>query len=137
MSDSIRSSSFESFQSFLDSVLLLFNQPTANHKATPVKSIMTMYNDFCIIHTFRLGSSETFLDDGHKALDIFFSGRDFSCSGEFMICNWGVVEGCRIVGSIDAVRDVDDVTDVGVLTDEMEWGMSLICLTEGLYVSLS
>lgn len=137
MSDAIRSGGFKCFQSFLDSISLLFNQPTANHKATPIKSIMTMYTNFCIIHPFRFGSSETLLYNRNESLYIFFRGRNFGCCGEFMIRNRSVMERRRIVDSIDAVWDIDYVTDLGILTDEMEWRMSLICLTERLYVSFS
>ena len=95
-----------------------------------------MYTNLCIIYTLCLGSSATLLDDGNKSLDVLFRWRDLGSSGEFMIRDGGIMEGCGIIGSIDPVRDVDDVADFGILTNEMEWRMSLVCLTEGLSVSL-
>ena len=135
MSDAIRSSVFECFQGFFNSISLLFNQPTANHKSTPIKAIMTMHTNFHLVHSLSLGRSNTFLDNSNESLYVFFGRWDLGCSGILMICDGGIMEGCGIISSIDAVRDIDDMTYLGILADEMEWRVSMVGLAQSLCIS--
>lgn len=132
MSDPVRSCIFERLQGFLNSISLLFNQPTANHKSTPIESIMTVNTNLSIIHSLRSGSGKALLDDGNKALYIFLCRRDLGCSRVFVVSDWGIIKRCRVISSIDAVRYIDDVTYLTILANEMERGVRLICLTQSL-----
>ena len=132
MPDAIWSCIFERLQGFLNSISLLFNQPTANHKSTPIEPIMTVYTNLSIIWLLCSGSGKAFLDNGNKTIYIFLRRRDLGCSRVFVVCDWGIMEGRRVISSIDAVRYIDNVTYLGILTNEMERGMGLVCLTQSL-----
>ena len=132
MSNSIRSSNLKRLQRLLDTVSLLLNQVTANDESAPIESIMTMHTDFCLLYVFGTRCRDTFSHDGDEAFDIGFGGWNFSGRGEFMVGHLSGCERRRIVRGFHAVGDVDDMADIGVLSNQVEWGMNLICLSEGL-----
>lgn len=51
-----------------------------------------------------------------------------------MIGYLGIVERSWVIRCVYAVGDVDYMTDFGVDSNEVEWGMSLVSLTEGLHL---
>ena len=117
MSNAIWPRIFKCFQRFLNAISLLLNQPTAKQKSASIEAIMAMYTDLCIIHSLRLGGCKTFLDNSNETLHIFLRRRDLGCSGVFVICNRGAVEGRGIISSIDAVRDIDDMAYFWIQTN--------------------
>jgi|SRR5579871_2703981 len=98
-------------------ISLLFNQPTTNHKSASIEAIMTMYTYFCIFISFCAGSGQTLLHNGDKALDIFFGWRDFSCGWIFVVCNMGIMERSGIVGCMDTMRYIDNMSNLRILAD--------------------
>jgi hypothetical protein len=97
MSNPIRSSTFKSLQGIFNRIPLLLNQPSANDKSSPIKSIMTMYTDFRIFDTLYLAVSETSFYNGDETADIFFCRWYFCGGGEFMVCYGCAVEGIGVV----------------------------------------
>ena len=66
------------------------------------------------------------LSDGEGFIGIGFEKLDVE--------NLGAGVG-RTVGIVDAVRDIDDMTYLGILADEMEWRVSMVCLAQSLCIS--
>jgi len=91
MSNSIRSCILKRFQSLVNTVPFLLNQPTANHKPRPIKPIMAVNANLDVFDAGLSGRLQTAIDEGDESCYVLFCGRNFGGGGEFMVC-YGRVE---------------------------------------------
>jgi hypothetical protein len=132
MSNAIRSRTLERLERLLDTIPLHLNQPRANHKPRPIKPVMTMHTNLRLVVSGLTGRLQTTLDERDEPRDILFRWRDFRRRGEFMVCDGCVEEGCRIVRCVHAVRNINDVSHIRILSNQMVRRMRPIRLAKCL-----
>src|SRR5690348_14158793 len=106
------------------------DEPTTNDESGPIESVVTVYTDFGVGITLCARLGDTLIYDGDETTNFVFAGGNLGSGRVFVVGGAGVLEGGRVVGRFDAMGHVDDVADIGVLTEQLEGGMYWVGLAQ-------